>query len=655
MMGEGDESRNPPLRGNRYRVDMLLGKGGMARVYKAWDLRLDRPIALKEMILPPQGDPKLLAQIHEQFRQEAHTVGRLHHPNVVNVSDFFADGEHLYLVMDYVQGESLRARIQRLGPLATAEVVSLALELLEALAYIHKHGVLHRDINPANIIVRSDGTPILVDFGLTKSLNPHYGETKTIVRGVGTEGYAPPEQYSGAAGHTDVRSDIYSLGATLYHALTGVAPPSATDRMAKPDLLQPIQIRRPDVTSALDAAIRQAMSLSINQRFVDATAMRVALSAGETLEKPRRNLSRWLLIILSLLLFTFLLSWSLLQNRESTTFIAMPQSRTPILSTRSVTPIVEAALTLEAPDTATPETLSTEPLSITIAQAPSPTPSLILSPTTAMTSQQLPAITTPLPGGSTRIHSVDEAVLVYISQGSFVQGLSEKQIDRLMERCGGCSREAFSASVPQRTVYIDAFWIYQSEVTNGMYNRCVAANICSPPARFESNTRNDYWLNPAYAAYPVIHVTWADAYTYCRWSGGRLPTNAEWEKAARGTDGRLFPWGDEWPSPDLANVNQPETGDTTAVGSYPGGASPYGVYEMAGNVWEWVSDWYELTYYASAPSRNPPGPPSSVSGERVGRGGNWYWQEGYASAGYRDYWIPTESASGVGFRCVIDD
>lgn len=202
---------------------------------------------------------------------------------------------------------------------------------------------------------------------------------------------------------------------------------------------------------------------------------------------------------------------------------------------------------------------------------------------------------------------------------------------------------------------LDAFWIYQTEVTNAMYRLCADAGACDAPARTSSNTRPDYFQNAAYADYPVMHVNWASADTYCRWAGARLPTDAEWEKAARGADGRLFPWGDAWPTAELANVWRRDAGDTVPVTSYPAGASPYGVYGMAGNVWEWVSDWYEPDYYRYGSAFNPTGPPRSGSGERGGRGGNWYWQESYASAAYRDYWDPALSGEDVGFRCAAGE
>jgi formylglycine-generating enzyme required for sulfatase activity len=189
--------------------------------------------------------------------------------------------------------------------------------------------------------------------------------------------------------------------------------------------------------------------------------------------------------------------------------------------------------------------------------------------------------------------------MVYVPAGEFIMGSDEGDSD---ER-------------PVHTVYLDAFHIDRTEVANAQYQACVEAGACDAP----SNTT--YYDNSNYAQHPVVHVSWNDADAYCRWAGKRLPTEAEWEKAARGTDGRRYPWGNSEPDCNKANYNDC-VGLTTEVGSYPAGASLYGVLDMAGNVWEWVADWYDPGYYSQSPTRNPPGPDSGEL--RVLRGGSWY-------------------------------
>ena len=267
------------LQQNRYRITHLLGRGGMGAVYAAWHLSLEIPVAIKELTAQADLDPEMLAQLRAQFKREAMTLARLNHNNLVRVLDSFEEDGNAYLVMEMVEGESLADRIGREGALALPLVLRWAHQLLDALAYCHGQNVLHRDIKPTNIIIRPDEQVVLVDFGLVKLWDPRDPRTMTVVRGMGTPEYAPPEQYDTESGSTDVRSDIYSLGATLYHALVGQAPPTATKRIVNPAALIPARALNPDIDPAIEAALMCALELRPIDRFQSAREMASVLHA----------------------------------------------------------------------------------------------------------------------------------------------------------------------------------------------------------------------------------------------------------------------------------------------------------------------------------------------------------------------------------------
>lgn len=207
-----------------------------------------------------------------------------------------------------------------------------------------------------------------------------------------------------------------------------------------------------------------------------------------------------------------------------------------------------------------------------------------------------------------RVSPMDGMPQVYIPAGTF--------------RMGGFDVRAAPDEFPAHEVTLDAYWMDQLEVTNAMYQVCVGAGVCTLPQNPGTARKADYFFNPDFKDYPVVYVTWGQAKTYCEWAERRLPTEAEWERAARGDDMRTFPWGEDKPDYRFANFNMLVT-DTSRVGSYPLGASPFGVLDMAGNVAEWTNDFYSPAFYASAlEMTNPTGPASSSSWMRVVRGGS---------------------------------
>jgi formylglycine-generating enzyme required for sulfatase activity len=281
--------------------------------------------------------------------------------------------------------------------------------------------------------------------------------------------------------------------------------------------------------------------------------------------------------------------------------------------------------------------------------------------------------------GDTRTRSRDGMTMVYVPAGQFEMGSSDADLAAAMQACAqasgeeqNCQRDRYLDEQPAHPVTLDAFWIDKTEVTNAQFSEFL---------NDQGNQAEEgiSWLEPAaghreveygqieeiggvfrpregYANYPVVEVSWYGASAYCSWVGGRLPTEAEWEYAARGLDATIYPWGDDF---DQGAANYSETGffgggETRwmPVGSFPEGASWCGALDMAGNVWEWVSDWWSADYYGRSPGENPPGPESGDI--RVGRGGSWYddpwhvrsaFRKGLSPSSYRIHWI--------GIRCAL--
>ena len=276
-----------------------------------------------------------------------------------------------------------------------------------------------------------------------------------------------------------------------------------------------------------------------------------------------------------------------------------------------------------------PATPPTETLKTTELPKPTfaPLPSIAPIPTIAPTPTEAPV------GTATPIR--DSAPMVSVPAGEFTMGSNDGNNDEK----------------PAHTVYLDAFWIDKFEVTNTQYATCFNAGACKAPSQNGSNTRGGYFGNPQFNNYPVIYVSWNDADAYCTWAGKRLPTEAEWEKAARGTDGRKHPWGNAWDGTRLNSWDSvPRPGDTTAVGSYPSGSSPYSALDMAGNVWEWTADWYDPNYYANSPRNNPKGPTTGLN--RTLRGGSWSTTQSNVSASYRSSYDYIGHTNAIGFRCA---
>jgi len=231
----------------------------------------------------------------------------------------------------------------------------------------------------------------------------------------------------------------------------------------------------------------------------------------------------------------------------------------------------------------------------------------------------------------TKTSEMDGMPQVYVAEGIFIMGSND---------------DPQAKEFPAHGVHLDAFWMDKFEVSNAMYTKCVDAGVCLPPVL----RLNPYYGKWAYRNLPVVYTNWYAAETYCAWAGRRLPTEAEWEKAARGTDQRRYTWGEDRPNPRLANFEESLMGEMLPVFRYPLGASPYGVLNMAGNVREWVADWYAKDYYANSPKVNPSGPASGF--ERSLRGGAYDANADSITTINRFRHEPDSAGLSRGFRCA---
>ena len=627
---------------NRYRIVRLLGEGGFGAVYRAWDINLKGPVAVKE-------NREISPQAQKQFTHEAELLFKLRHPNLPRVTDhFFVPEQGQYLVMDYVEGQDLQTMLDARGgkPLPEQQVLPWVEQVCDALTYLHSQDppILHRDIKPGNIKITPDGKAMLVDFGIAKVYDPDH-HTTVGARAV-TPGYSPPEQYGTG---TDAQSDVYALGATIFTLLTGKVPPPSVELLAgTAPPPQPINELNREVSPEVSVAVACAMQLKRINRTASLEEFRQSLkpvavqpvSATVVAAAPPLNVETvrhspavdpaprqtpWKLIIggLGLILVAALavLGIRALADQDD-------NGGAGLTSTAAALVIVT--------DTATPDVVDTVSVEDTLAAEPTETHTQ--EPVTSPTSTQL-VLQVELP---VLILDGQSVPMGYVPAGSFEMG----------------SEDGEGNELPVHTVWLDPYSIDLYEVTNARYAECVREGACDEPANLGSNSRKNYYTNPDYGNHPVLNVSWQQAQAYCEWRGARLPTEAEWEDAARGSlIGEKFPWGNEQPvcQPGLQNGALyddddacPGT-DTSEVGSFQ--ANGYGLFDMAGSLWEWVADWYKDSYYAESPQENPQGP---LDGEdKVIHGGSWADSPAeILRVSFRGNLAPESGSTRVGFRCA---
>jgi eukaryotic-like serine/threonine-protein kinase len=640
-----------------YHILEQLGEGGMAIVYKAYDTRLERAVAVKVI----RAQRELSAEVLKRFAREARALARLSHPNIVKVLDYGEYEGLPFLVMEYLPGGTLKERMDKAPgrPVNWQAAARLLVPIAAALEAAHKENIIHRDVKPSNILIGANNQPMLTDFGIAKILD---GEETTELTatgvGIGTPRYMAPEQGMGRA---DERADIYALGTIFYELVTGKPPyqgdtPLAILLKKNSDPLPRPKSLVPNLPDSVEAILVKALARLPENRYQSMSAFRLALEKPDVSPPPtdldatiddeklsarlaplsEKRSHRWVSGLGGILTLVLL---GCLALGGLTLFGVWA---TQAYANRQVTPSVAF--------------VETAPVVENLPQLTSETPFVILAtPTEPEPIRTEMPIATPT---ESAIISADGATWVFIPAGEFLMG-SNPDPD---------PQKFWGAEAPQHPVYLKEYWIYQTEVTNVMYRACVDAQACPQPLKLSSRTRPDYFTNPLYDDYPVIYVTQPAASTYCRWIGGRLPTEAEWEKAARGTDGRLYPWGNHEIQNNLANfcdVGCPHSlvhlvesdfddgyRDTAPVGSFPAGVSPYGLLDMAGNVLEWVSDWHDSSYYAVSPYENPRGPNTGT--KHPFRGGSWFTGRAGLRAAARASGGIDYATDTIGFRCAAD-
>lgn len=516
---------------DRYRIEGVIGEGGMGVVYRAVDLaRGDQVVAIKALHASLMGDH----EIRRRFTREAQLMLGWNHRNVARVFDLIEHSELLAFVMEYVDGPTLEEHAQRWGGrLPYDEIRAIFAGVLDAMAEAHSVGIVHRDLKPQNILLRFDDSgvvPKIADFGIAKILE---GTTYTMTGALlGTCRYMAPEQAQ-APQDIDHRADIYSLGVTLYRCVAGRCPFEGNNHFAvmmahvdqTPD---PPSDYRPHMPSDLEAVILHALAKRRDDRPQSCRLFREALEAALADVTPARI------------------------DRE---------------------------------------------------------------------------------GDHPRVIIEDDGnEMLRVAAGPFQMGAH------------------------RRTVMLDGFYLARFPVTNRQFRQFIDATGYKPTdgeaARFLAHWRAGFPRE--LADHPVVFVSWLDARAYCRWAARRLPTEAEWEKAARGTDGWKYPWGRDQPTAELANFGQPRRGGATLpVTAFPRSASPFGIEGMAGNVFEWCEDIDDPAFYLHGPERNPRNTIQLGAAACVIRGGSFRYDatalRTFARAGY----APTFRLDDVGFRVAL--
>ncbi|NTW11741.1 MAG: SUMF1/EgtB/PvdO family nonheme iron enzyme [Anaerolineales bacterium] len=536
----------------RVRIDKYLARGGMAEVYLGTHLALDRPVAIKVLHSYIEEDPDLLARFH----REAKVVAGLRHPNIVQIYDFDAVDGHPYIVMEYLKGPPLATYLRDLHKrnerINHHQVARLLKALTASLDYAHEQGVIHRDIKPGNILLhkKTDDIPldkpltndveaILTDFGLVRIANTASQTASGMVSG--TPAYMSPEQARGDP--IDHRTDIYSLGIVLYEMLAGRVPFEADSTLTViykqiHDPPPPI----PGISLAVQKVIDRALTKKPEDRYPTSRNMAVdffyAIGMNAEAETIVNTLPEEAKSVHDKL------------TGPSPRTLALPEEPKP--AARKTTQLgVGILFVLGLLTLAVGAFLIFSRLSGAVPPQPTQTPGNVEPPLTERTPE--------------------------ISNLPNAEGMTEIASGTYMV---GASIEDRYHSAPKE-VLLNGFWIDRYQTTSSQFQQFLNATGGASQELFGEGNQ------------PVRGVTWEQAAAYCGWVNKRLPTEAEWEAAGRGSGSnpQLYPWGED-PHAGGEVRNLPDQ-DTYEVGSLPFNQSPFGVYDMVGNIWEWVGEPYD--------------------------------------------------------------
>ncbi|NIM95682.1 MAG: SUMF1/EgtB/PvdO family nonheme iron enzyme [Anaerolineales bacterium] len=687
---------------NRFRVEEFVASGGMGVVYRVWDPKRNVPLAMKVLHADLAEDPS----IFKRFRREARALQKLAHPNIVPFYGLHQTDEFAFLLERYVDGPSLKQNIRRRKgkPIPIEEGVVYMMAISAALGYAHAHGVIHCDVKPSNVMIDHGGAIYLTDFGVAR----HAESTTTTLGFAGTAAYMAPEQCR--AEPVTAQTDVYAMGVMLFEMTTGRRPFRGDEKETKDTgstsaervRYAHLHISPPDprqfnssISEELAKVILKALAKEPTDRYQSAREFFEAVCEAAEIDlrtiserveipeafvhepkaapTPSRDFQRIpCLHTFSENRFRQLISWvGGIGLATVAIFMLLRASGVTMTTNRATLNTQSMTLTVEAENrAANPQTMLKE--TSTVSDATKQTAENPANTKTSSDQLSNPQVTA----------SVSK--MAFINEGSFTMGAATWQIEWAVKFCnlvttvGKCLREDYTDQIPLHEVFLDAFYIDRYEVTNAEYQKCVEANVCasSDAAAIErGRLASDYATNPQFANYPVVGVDYDNATKYCEWAGKRLPTEAEWERAARGDDGRFYPWGN--PSfnarsdrHDLPSIRKANYCDETClrdfpwkdekysdgwpgpspVGSFPPG--PYGIYDMAGNVQEWVQDTWSQDYYAKSQYHNPAN--LSQGSHVVTRGGGWNNGLWFLTAVNRWGERPDDTSPNRGFRCVVE-